>query len=506
MTSSSEKVQIPTRKAIKKLQSTEHKDPEISLIIAYLTYLSFLLMIMFGHIRDFLGAITGISRYKVTPKKGYANLFKSWESFFTRRLFHRLQDCWNRPICSNPGAYIDVMERTSSDGSCTLQTNGSYLRCLNLGSYNYLGFADDWKNTCSKAVLASLQQWPIGLSSSRMDLGTVTVHEELEQCIASFIGKEAAMIYAMGYGTNGSTIPALMGSECLIISDSLNHTSIVNGARASASMIRVFQHNKPALLEELLLEAIVEGQPRHHRPWKKILVMVEGIYSMEGEICRLAEIVEICKRYKAYIYVDEAHSIGALGETGRGICEYCNVDPADIDILMGTFTKSFSGMGGYIASSKEIIDYLRSQSSGNLYHNSMSPIICQQIITALKIIKGEDGTELGKRKLTSLVSNSNYFRGEMKRLGLHVYGNEDSPIIPVLIYQPGKLAAFSRECLKRGLAVVVVGFPATSVILTRVRFCISASHTRQDLEFAVKVIEEVSSLICIRYALTTLGN
>lgn len=104
----------------------------------------------FGHIRDFFGAITGISRYKVTPKKGYANLFKSWESFFTRRLFHRLQDCWNRPICSNPGAYIDVMERTSSDGSCTLQTNGSYLRCLNLGSYNYLGFADDWKNTCSK--------------------------------------------------------------------------------------------------------------------------------------------------------------------------------------------------------------------------------------------------------------------------------------------------------------------------------------------------------------------
>jgi len=163
-------------------------------------------------------------------------------------------------------------------------------------------------------------------------------------------------------------------------------------------------------------------------------------------------------------------------------------------------------MGGYIASSKEIIDYLRSQSSGNLYHNSMSPIICQQIITALKIIKGEDGTDLGKRKLTSLVSNSNFFRGEMKRLGLHVYGNEDSPIIPVLIYQPGKLAAFSRECLKRGLAVVVVGFPATSVILTRVRFCISAAHTRQDLEFAVKVIEEVSSLICIRYALTTLGN
>ena len=163
-------------------------------------------------------------------------------------------------------------------------------------------------------------------------------------------------------------------------------------------------------------------------------------------------------------------------------------------------------MGGYIAASREIIDYLKSTSSGILYHNSMSPIVCQQIVTALKIIKGEDGTDLGKRKLSALVSNSNYFRGEMKRIGLHVYGNDDSPIIPVLIYQPGKLAAFSRECLKRGLAVVVVGFPATSVILTRVRFCISAGHSRQDLEFAVKVIEEVSGLICIRYAITTLGN
>ena len=116
-------------------------------------FIQYIYIHQFGHIRDFFGAITGISRYKVTPKKGYANLFKSWESFFTRRLFHRLQDCWNRPICSNPGAYIDVMERTSSDGSCTLQTNGSYLRCLNLGSYNYLGFADDWKNTCSKVSL-----------------------------------------------------------------------------------------------------------------------------------------------------------------------------------------------------------------------------------------------------------------------------------------------------------------------------------------------------------------
>ena len=163
-------------------------------------------------------------------------------------------------------------------------------------------------------------------------------------------------------------------------------------------------------------------------------------------------------------------------------------------------------MGGYIAASKDIIDYIRMHSAGVVYHNSMSPVVCQQIITALKIIKGEDGTNLGRTKLDSLISNSNYFRSEMKRLGLHVYGDMDSPIIPVLIYIPGKIAAFSRECLKRGVAVVVVGFPATSVVLSRARFCISAGHTRKDLEFAVKVIDEVASLLFLKYANNIYGS
>jgi serine palmitoyltransferase len=216
------------------------------------------------------------------------------------------------------------------------------------------------------------------------------------------------------------------------------------------------RHNEPDHLEQILREAISNGQPRHHRPWKKIVVMVEGIYSMEGSICNLKEIVRVCKKNKAYIYVDEAHSIGALGSTGRGVCEYCGVDPADIDILMGTFTKSFAGQGGYIAASKEIIEYIKSVSSGILHHNSLSPIVAQQVLTAFKVIMGEDNTTIGRRKINQLQENSNYFRAEMKKLGLHVYGDVDSPIVPVMVYFPAKLAAFSRECLKRGVAVVVV--------------------------------------------------
>ena len=257
------------------------------------------------------------------------------------------------------------MERESKGNGGVMATTGNFLKCLNLGSYNYLGFADDWKNTCKKQVFDAVSQWPNSACSSRLDFGSNTIHEELERTVADFVGKECAIVYAMGYGTNATTIPILMGKESLIISDSLNHTSIVNGARAAEASIRVFRHNDPAHLEEILREAIIKGQPRHHRAWKKILVMVEGIYSMEGAICNLKEIVRVCKKYRAFIYVDEAHSIGALGRTGRGVCEHTGVDPSDIgehailpslstqlllnspsaplfrlsDILMGTFTK-----------------------------------------------------------------------------------------------------------------------------------------------------------------------
>eukprot|EP01038_Epipyxis_sp_PR26KG_P008357 gene8357-11304_t len=494
----------PSKKEEGKMQKT--LEPEIGGFVALLTYFSYMILILIGHFRDFCGSFTGVSRYtEIKPKKGYSVLLKSWESFFTRRLYHRLQDCWNRPICSSPSAHIDVMKRSSKDDNCTLSTTGDSISCLNLGSYNYLGFADDWMQTCGSTVLKSLDYWPISMCSSRMDYGTNNIHIELEQTVARFLSKEAAIVYTMGFGTNLTTIPVLMGPGSLIISDSLNHTSIVNGARSSTSQIRVFKHNDPKNLEEILREAIIKGQPKHHRPWRKILVMVEGIYSMEGAICQLPEIVRICKKYKAYIYVDEAHSIGALGSTGRGVCEYTGVDPADIDILMGTFTKSYSGMGGYIAASQDVIDFIRSHSAGTLYHNSLSPIVASQILTAFKVIMGEDGTQIGQQKLVSLKENSNYFRNEMIKMGLHVYGDFDSPIIPVLIYFPSKVAAFSRECLKRGLAVVVVGFPATSVILSRARFCISAGHTRADLEFAVKVIDEVSSLLCLKYERNFIG-
>jgi len=279
----------------------------------------------------------------------------------------------------------------------------------------------------------------------------------------------------------------------------------VNGARASGSAIRVFKHNDAEHLDQVLREAIVIGRPRVRRPFNKIIVVVEGVYSMEGHYCNLKEIVKVCKANKAYLYLDEAHSIGAMGPNGKGCCDYAGVSPSDVDILMGTFTKSFGGMGGYIASSAPVINHLRNTCAGALYHTSLSPVVCQQIITAFKIIMGLDNTKIGRAKLTALKDNSNYFRMKLVDMGLHVLGNYDSPVVPVMLYNPTKIAAFSRECLKRGIAVVVVGFPAVPILMSRARFCISAAHTREDLDKALLGISEVADILKLRYAISHVG-
>lgn len=462
---------------------------------ALTTYFSYGLLFVFGHMRDFFRSF--FKSDQSTPE-GYAPLCRDFEDFYTRRLYHRIQDCFNRPIASAPDAWIDVTERASNDNNKTLFRTGKTHRCLNLGSYNYLGFAsaDEY---CTPRVIESLKRFSPSTCSSRVDAGTTVLHKELEELVASFVGKPAAMVYGMGFATNSTTIPALIGKGGLIVSDSLNHSSIVAGARASGSRITVFQHNTPSHLEEVLREAIAEGQPRTHRPWKKIIVVVEGIYSMEGELCKLPEIVAVCKKYKAYIYLDEAHSIGAVGKTGRGICELLGVDTSDIDIMMGTFTKSFGSCGGYIAGSKDLIKYLKAVSPGHLYATAISPPAVQQVISAVKVILGEDGSNRGAQKLARIRENSNFFRAELKKMGCEVLGDHDSPVMPIMIYNPAKIPAFSRECFKRDIAMVTVAFPATPLLLARARICLSASHTKEDLMKALEVIREVGDMVQMKY-------
>lgn len=196
-------------------------------------------------------------------------------------------------------------------------------------------------------------------------------------------------------------------------------------------------------LERIIRQSIIEGQPRTHRPWKKIIILVEGIYSMEGEIVSFRELIEIKKRYRCYLYVDEAHSIGAIGQTGRGICEYWGVNPVDVDVLMGTFTKSFASIGGYIAGDRTLMTHIR-RATWAMYGNTISPPAAQQIISALHVLTQ---TSIGRAKLQSLKENSNYFRTRLQELGFKVYGSPDSPIVPIMINNMGKMLSFSLSLL-----------------------------------------------------------
>jgi serine palmitoyltransferase len=283
-----------------------------------------------------------------------------------------------------------------------------------------------------------------------------------------------------------------MNEGCLILSDEFNHTSIVYGARMSNAVVKTFIHNNMKDLEQKLRYYIVQGQPITHRSWRKIFVLVEGIYSMEGTILKLREIVALKRKYKFYLFIDEAHSIGALGETGRGVCEYLDVDFADVDILMGTFTKSFGGSGGYIAGSKDLITHLRYYSDFALFGEQMPPAVTTQIIESLKVLKY---TKKGKELTKSLKENTIYFREKLNKLGYILFGDRESPVIPLMIFNPGKIAIFSRLCLERKLAVVVVGYPATAVISSRVRFCISSTHTIHDIDAMVRIIDYAGKIL-----------
>ncbi|KAF8390720.1 hypothetical protein HHK36_025247 [Tetracentron sinense] len=482
----------------------------IPYLTALTTYFSYGLLFAFGQIRDLFRKI--LDRLRSSNLQGYAPICLGLEDFYVRRLYLRIQDCFGRPISSAPDAWFDVVERYSNDNNKTLKRTMKISRCLNLGSYNYLGFAasDEY---CTPRAIESLKKFSPSTCSTRVDGGTTVLHAELEECVANFVGKPAAIVFGMGYVTNSAILPVLIGKGGLIISDSLNHNSIVNGARGSGC------HSTPSHLEEVLREQIAEGQPRTHRPWKKIIVVVEGIYSMEGELCNLPEIIAVCKKFKAYTYLDEAHSIGAVGKKGRGVCELLGVDPADVDIMMGTFTKSFGSCGGYIAGSKELIQYLKYTCPAHLYATSISPPAAQQIISSIKVILGEDGSSrglkpmsglsgydlscicshIGAQKLARIRENSNFFRSELQKMGFEVLGDNDSPVMPIMLYNPAKIPAFSRECLKRNVAVVTVAFPATPLLLARARICISASHTKEDLIKGLEVISQVGDLVGIKY-------
>jgi serine palmitoyltransferase len=311
----------------------------------------------------------------------------------------------------------------------------------------------------------------------------------------------------------------------------------------------MFKHNDMSSLESLLREVISQGQPKTHRPWKKILVIVEGLYSMEGTLVNLPRIVELKQKYKFLLFVDEAHSIGALGPHGRGVTDFFNIPPRSIDVLMGTFTKSFGAAGGYIAGPKILIDTLRLRGHSGPYAEAMTPPVLTQVVSSMASIMGvtsssqstksaltlspassivtlrdsaeelpgmapqsmlptwmtlhpalADGSE-ARMRIRRLAFNSRYLHQGLKKLGFITYGHPFSPIVPLLIFNPGKMSMFSRMMRSRStpIVVVVVAYPATPLVTSRVRFCVSAAHTKEDIDMVLRACDEVGGILDLKH-------
>ena len=437
-------------------------------------------------------------------------LFSSFEAIYARNCYIRVRDVFERPIGSVPGATVKLVDRVTNDYCWTFQFTGTQTEVINVGSYNYLGFAEA-NGPCADQSATAIEESGLsvcgnvhetgkgfkslklsgGLGTNLFTSGHTRTQDELEKLVAEFLGVEEAICFSMGFATNSMNAPCLVDKHSLIISDQYNHASLILGCRLSGAGIKVFKHNDMNSLEKLLRDAIAYGNPQTHRPYKKILIIVEGIYSMEGSICNLPEIIALKKKYKCYLYLDEAHSIGAMGPTGKGVVEYWGCDPKDVDIMMGTFTKSFGAAGGYIGGSKKTISHLRKTSPTGYYSLPMSPPVAQQVIASMSIIMGRDGTRDGAQRIERLARNSRYFRRRLKQMGFIVYGSDDSPVVPVLIYFPTQCGLWGRELLKKKIGVVVVSFPATAMTESRARICLSAAHTKEMLDKVLDAIDEL---------------
>ncbi|KAG9003841.1 serine palmitoyltransferase component [Tulasnella sp. JGI-2019a] len=515
----------------KRFEQAKEEEPPYYILLT--TYLSYLIFIVIGHTRDFFGMRISPQKYKhLMPNNGMAALTSDFDSFYTRRIKKRIEDLFARPVTGVAGRTIVLLDRQSPDYNHSFQLTGTRTRALNVSSYNYLGFAQA-RGGCADAVEQGIRKYGLSSCGSRLEGGTTDLHVQAEALVATFIGAEDALITSMGFATNSTTIPAIVAKGSLIISDELNHASIRVGVRFGGAAVRTFKHNDVKDLEKVLREAISQGQPRTHRPWKKIILIVEGLYSMEGTLVDLPSILKLKERYKFYLYVDEAHSVGAMGANGRGVIDYFGINPCHVDIFMGTFTKSFGASGGYIAGSKELISRLRVSTHAGPYAESMSPAVLTQIIASMSSIMGvsteptvgpfpslaprsmiptwlydqltpalRDGSE-GKERSRRLAFNSRYLSLGLVKLGFIVYGHPDSPIIPLLVFNPGKLSAFSRMMLERKtpIIVVAVGYPATSLVAARMRFCLSAAHTKEDVDTLLKACEEIGTVLDLKHGI-----
>jgi 8-amino-7-oxononanoate synthase len=343
---------------------------------------------------------------------------------------------------------------------------------INFCSYNYIGMSGD--PVVSQAATAAIEQYGTSVSASRLVSGERPVHRQLEQEIANFLGVEDAVVFVGGHATNETTIGHLVGSGDLILHDALAHNSILQGAILSGAERRSFPHNDWHALDALLHD--IRGR------YRRVLVAIEGTYSMDGDVPDLAPFVAVKNRHRTFLMVDEAHSLGTLGTTGRGISEYAGVAATDVDVWMGTLSKSLGSCGGYIAGRKTLVELLKFTAPGFVYSVGLSPPNAAAALAALRLLRQEP------ERVTTCRARSNLFLRLARERGFNTGTSEDTPIVPVILGNSRLALQLSAALFQSGINVQPILYPAVEEKAARLRFFITSCHSEAQIHTAIDAI------------------
>ncbi|MCO6454726.1 MAG: aminotransferase class I/II-fold pyridoxal phosphate-dependent enzyme [Pirellulaceae bacterium] len=368
-----------------------------------------------------------------------------------------------------PNPYFSVHEQVTND---TAVIGGRQL--LSFSSYNYLGMSGD--PVVAQAAKDAIDRFGTSVSASRLVSGEKTVHGELERGLADFVGVEACLVFVGGHATNETTIGHLFGPGDLILHDALAHNSIIQGAILSGARRRPFAHNDWQELDRILAET------RHE--YRRVLVVIEGVYSMDGDFPDLPRFIEVKKRHKAFLMVDEAHSIGTMGPHGRGIGEHFDVDPRDVDLWMGTLSKSFGSCGGYIGGSAAVVEYLKYTAPGFVYSVGLPPANAAAALASLRLLEEEP------ERVARVQARAQLFLELAREAGLNTGMSHETPVVPVILGNSLHALQLSRRLFERGINVQPILYPAVEEHAARLRFFITACHTEEQIRRTVEAVAE----------------
>lgn len=346
-------------------------------------------------------------------------------------------------------------------------------KVLNLCSNNYLGFCDD--PALKEAAKRAIDEFGVGPGAVRSIAGTMKLHLDLERKLIEFKGTEAVISFQSGFCANLATIPALVGREDGIFSDELNHASIIDGCRLARAEIIRYAHCDPEDLR-------VKLQENRHR-FRRAIIITDGVFSMDGDIAPIPEIVHLAKEYDSFVMVDDAHGEGVLGRGGRGIVDYFGLH-GEVDIEMGTLSKAFGVVGGYIAGGAELVEFLRQRGRPFLFSSAVTPPDVAACIAAVDILLQSE------ERVQKLWENARYFQSGLKALGFNI-GRTQTPITPIILGEAPLAQQFSRRLFEEGIFAQAIGYPTVPRGAARIRVMLSAVHSKEDLDFALEKFSKV---------------